>query len=457
MSVINKGVSSKGVSAQRSAEERARELEAQRTLWAEVVEAGGPRRYVEAHLRERGVFVRREDVLSMGFQQKKDYLERIQAEEVVRKPLQAKVWAAYTALHITHLGEEVFWQGDVSVDWFDPDNLASRLSQKGLPELETVEQLCEAMGLTLSQLRWLTYHREAATTLHYTPFELPKKTGGMRQIWAPMPMLKEAQTWVLRNIAERLVVHGAAHGFVAGRSIYTNALEHTNARLVVSMDLADFFPSFTFKRVKGIFRQAGYMDGLATLLALLCTEAPREVVEHEGERLYLALGPRCLPQGSPASPALTNAACLRLDRRLTGWAEKNGWRYTRYADDLTFSVPLDAQGEGGEEPSVSQLIGVVHAIVQDEGLVVRDDKTHVMRKGSRHEVTGLVINGDHTPRPSRQLRRRVRAMIHNLKRGRGLHEGDSLNRLVGYIAYIHMCDPQEGRKLLQALREAEGA
>jgi len=446
-------VSSTGVKRARAEELERQDRAEKAALWAEVSAAGGPRRYVEQQLRERGVYVQRRDVLSMGFREKKAYVEQVQAEERERKPLQAQVWAAYTALHITHLGEEVFWQGDVSVDWFDADNLSSRLTQKGLPELETVDQLCEAMGLSLSKLRWLTYHREAATTIHYHRFELPKKTGGVRQIWAPMPALKEAQTWVLRQIAERLVVHGAAHGFVAGRSIYSNALAHVNSRLIVSMDLADFFPSFTFKRVKGIFRQAGYMDGIATLLALLCTEAPRAVEDHDGERFYLALGPRCLPQGSPASPALTNAACLRLDRRLAGWAAKSGWRYTRYADDLTFSVPLGAE----DEPSISQLIGTVHAIVADEGLVVREDKTHVMRMGSRHEVTGLVVNGERGPRPSRTLRRRVRAMIHNLSRGQALHEGDSLNTLIGYIAYIHMCEPSEGRALLARLKSATEA
>ena len=101
-------------------------------------------------------------------------------------------------------------------------------------------------GMTL---RWLCYHREAATSIHYRQFTLPKKSGGVRQIWALLPKLKAAQHWILRNIAERLTVHGAAHGFIPGRSIYSNAVEHSDAQVVVSLDLADFFPTFTFKRV----------------------------------------------------------------------------------------------------------------------------------------------------------------------------------------------------------------
>ena len=425
-------------------------------FWTEIVEAGGPRKYVETQLRERRVWVKRQDVLSMGAKAKQAYIEQIKAETAIRKPLQEKVWKTYTALHIVHLGEDIFWQSDVSIDFFDPAHRQSRLKQRQLQDIESAEELSDQMGITLGELRWLCYHREAAKSIHYHQFSIPKKSGGERNIWAPMPKLKAAQTWVLRNIAERLTVHGAAHGFMAGRSIYSNALEHTNASVIVSMDLADFFPSFTFKRVKGIFRQAGYMDGIATILALLCTEAPREVVEDEGETYYVAMGPRCLPQGSPASPALTNAACLRLDRRLSQFAENNNWRYTRYADDLTFSVPKAESKLSEKELSakIKQLIGTVHAVVGDEGLQVRSDKTHVMRPGKRQKVTGLVVNGKDTPRTPREIRRRVRAMIHNLKVGKTLHEGESLNHLTGLIAFIYMSDPQQGQKLLEQLKQA---
>ena len=427
--------------------------DAYQTLWQEVVQAGGPRKYVEAQLKERGLWVHRQDVLSMGAKEKQAYIEKIKAEEAVRKPLQAKVWAAYTALHLVHLGEDIFWQGEVSVDFFDADHLATRLTQRQLPTIETPDQLCEQMGISLSTLRWLCYHREAATTTHYRPFTIPKKSGGVREIWAPMPKLKAAQTWILRHIAERLTTHGAAHGFIPGRSIYTNALEHCDASVVVSLDLADFFPTFTFKRVKGIFRQAGYMDGVATLLALLCTEAPREMVELDGQRYYIALGDRCLPQGSPASPALTNAACLRLDRRLTGFADRHGWRYTRYADDLTFSLPKTRDPDAPDITSmVKQLLGVVHGVVESEGLQIRSDKTHVMQPGGQQRVTGLVVNGSGAPRTPRELRRRVRAMIHNLKQGKELHSGETVHHLTGLIAYIHMTDPQRGRSLLKELQ-----
>ena len=45
------------------------------------------------------------------------------------------------------------------------------------------------------------------------------------------------------------------------------------------MDVEQFFPTITWRRVKGIFRKAGYRESIATLLALICTESPREIVD----------------------------------------------------------------------------------------------------------------------------------------------------------------------------------
>src|SRR5262249_7405194 len=262
-----------------------------------------------------------------------------------------------------------------------------------------------------------------------------------------LPKLKAAQHWILHNIAEKLPVHGAAHGFLSGRSTLTNAAVHGGARLIVKMDVRDFFPTVTWRRVKGIFRKAGYREQVATLLALLCTEAPREVVEQDGQTYYVSLGPRCLPQGAPTSPALTNTLCLRLDRRLSGLAKRLGYRYTRYADDLTFSLPADHKGK----PGLGTLMGWARRIVEAEGFRLHPDKTRVHRSGGRQQVTGLVVNGDAAPRVPRAVRRQLRAAAHNLSQGKPLREGETVERLAGYAAYVHMTDPKLGAQLFSAL------
>src|SRR5262249_56059874 len=121
------------------------------------------------------------------------------------------------------------------------------------PPVAQPQQLAEALGLTVARLRWLAYPRDAATRIHYRRFTIPKRNGAERAIWAPLPTLKAAQQWILRNIVEKLPVHGAVHGFLPGRSILTNAAGHGNARIVVHMAIKDFFPTVTLPRVPATF------------------------------------------------------------------------------------------------------------------------------------------------------------------------------------------------------------
>ena len=418
------------------------------TLWRLIVQAGGVRAYIDGQLRERGFLVTRRDADQMSDREKDQYKKQLKIEAEERRKLKREAWVAFKANHIVHLGEGIFWTDEPKPDKWDTPNSEERAAENELPALDTPLQLAEALGVTIPQLRGMVYHRDAATSLHYVRFTIPKRDGTERPIWAPKKRLKAAQRWVLHHIVERLPVHGAAQGFLVGRSILTNAAGHANPKILLKMDIKEFFPTVTLRRVKGVFRRAGYRDGIATLLALICTEAPREIVQTEGKTYYVSLGPRCLPQGAPTSPALTNALCLRLDRRLAGLAAKHGWRYTRYADDLTFSLPGTHKGP----VTLRKMLGTVRAIVEAEGFALNPEKTRVHRTGGRQSVTGLVVNGDGPPRAPRKLRRELRAAVHNLKHGKPLKAGESPARLAGHAAYVFMTDPQLGHRLLAELR-----
>jgi len=417
------------------------------TVWQAIESAGSINAYVRQQLQQHGYLVERRPTDGMSKSELDKYKKELKQEAAEQRRLKQEAWQAYKSKHIVHLGEGIYWSDDSSEDQWDTPNANKRLLANQLPVITKVPQLCEALNLTVSELRRLCYQREASTYSHYTRFEIPKRSGGMRAIWAPLPTLKQAQHWILHEILERLVVHGAAHGFLSGRSIATNAAEHRNSQLLVKLDIENFFPSISWKRVKGVFRKAGYPEQIATLLALLCTEAPREIVQDNGKTYYVALAERCLPQGAPTSPALTNALCLRLDRRITGFADKAGWRYTRYADDLTFSFAAD----NSQEADISRLLGTVKRILGEEGFNVNVKKTHVIRQHQAQQVTGLIVNGTQAPRVSRNLKRQMRAALHNLQQGKGLKEGESLNRLKGYAAYIAMTERELGKTMLAQL------
>jgi len=415
-------------------------------LWHGIDQAGGIDNYVTKQLEERGYFVERKATDEMSKKDLARYKKALKAEAAERLRLKKEAWLAYRATHIVHLGEGVFWNDDLDFDRWDLRNPEERARENELPELENPKALAEALGVSIAALRWLAFHRDDATFIHYRRFTIPKRDGSARAIWAPTNQLKAIQRWILREVVERLPVHGASHGFMPGRSIKSNALVHTGAEIVVKVDLKDFFPTVTLPRVKGIFRRAGYREQIATLLALLCTEAPREVVEIKGKTHFIALGPRSLPQGAPTSPGLTNTLCLRLDRRLTGLAAKLGWRYTRYADDLTFSLPV-RKDRDKQPPRTGSLLGGIAKIAAAEGFAVHPNKTRIARSGGRQQITGLTVNGDGPPRVPRALRRQVRAALHNLRQGKPLQEGETLSRLAGYIAFIQMTDAKLGKKL----------
>ncbi|WP_437337174.1 reverse transcriptase family protein [Sorangium sp. So ce394] len=447
--------------ARGSAEERRLAHEERVARWKAIAEAGGIDAWVSAELAARGA-VATGDPKAMSDRERAQWKERKKVEARERRALRRLAWEAYLATHINHLGAGVHFRDREGPDAFDVPGLAERARSRGLPDLPSAGELASALGLTIPRLRWLAYHREVDAGTHYRRWLIPKRDGSARAISSPKRELKRAQRWALRNLFEKLPVHAAAHGFLASRSIVTNAAAHAGADTIVKIDIKDFFPTITWRRVRGLLRKAGVAEGPATLVALLATEAPREVVQFRGQTLYVATGPRVLPQGAPTSPAITNAICLRLDRRVSGLARKLGFRYTRYADDLTFSFrapePSGVAGAARPRAAVGALLRGVREILSAEGFRLHPGKTVVMRKGSRQKVTGLVVNGAGEAAPAARVpRERVRALraaIRNRELGRP-GKGETLAQLKGLAAFVYMTDPVRGRAFLGRIEALE--
>lgn len=369
------------------------------------------------------------------------------AEAAERRRLHAEAVARRRA------GDIVFLGRGVSRRLADREAHVERLQRLGLPVLAEPSDVAQALGISIPRLRWLAFHNEAATRIHYVRFTVPKKSGGVRELSAPHRSLAAAQQWILENILSRLPVHGAAHGFVAGRSTVTNAAPHAGRHVIVNADLKDFFPSITFPRVRGVFESLGYSPAAATILALLATEAPRRPMAYAGQKYEVATGPRALPQGACTSPALSNLVSRRMDSRLSGIAAKLGWNYTRYADDLIFS----ADGEAGEK--VGYLLARIRHIAQDEGFAVNESKTRVQRPNTAQTVTGLVVN--RRVGAPRATVRRLRAILHRAGR-EGLAAQNRAGHphfeawLRGMIAYVSMANAEQGRQLRSAFEALAG-
>jgi len=328
------------------------------------------------------------------------------------------------------------------------------------PSITTSGQLCELLEVPLNRLLWLAdrrmseYQQCKEKLRNYRYFRLSKRSGGSRLIEAPKSELKRIQRWIADQILRPIPVHQSVHGFVPNRSPVTSAQVHVGQRMVLRIDLRDFFPSITSRRIAGLFRTIGYPDQVASLLTGLCTNRTwRGAVEPDTdpcEQLFESH----LPQGSPASPYLANASAWSLDCRLSGLALKFGVRYTRYADDLIFS--------GGKELEfrISRFRILALAIIHHEGFSIRASKTQAMRSDTQQFVTGVVVN--ERTNVKRADFDRMKAILTNCLRY-GL---ESQNRsqhsnfgayLRGQITWIQAVNPNRGARLLSLWKKVLNA
>lgn len=325
-----------------------------------------------------------------------------------------------------------------------------------IPKISTKGELGSFLGLDPGELEWLADLRgwnRTDTLNNYRRRLEPKRSGGQRLLEIPKARLKGIQRRILKGILDRIPIHDAVHGFVHRRSIRTFVEPHCGKEFVLRMDMRDFFPSIHRGRVVAILLTAGYPQPVACRIAGLCTTTtPWEILRswkaangnpEDGARMAAHRIPH-LPQGAPTSPALSNIAAFRLDRRLAGLARAAGANYTRYADDLLFSGGY-ALARTWESFRLR-----VSAIALSEGFVVHERKTRAMRPGVAQRAVGIVLNSH--PNPPRAEFDSLKAVLHNSAR-LGLesqnHEGhpDFLAHLAGRVAHMTHVNPIRGAKL----------
>jgi RNA-directed DNA polymerase len=254
------------------------------------------------------------------------------------------------------------------------------------------------LGVSYASLRGLIYPEP-----RYRAFVISKRSGGHRIVNEPKRRLKLIQLRVLSFLnLKASASKPCVHGFVKGRSIVTNAMQHLESRPhhLLNLDLEDFFPTINFYRVRGVFRKAPFFleHEVATVLAQVCTYR------------------NALPQGAPTSPALSNLVCRSLDRDLIGLARRHRATYTRYADDISFSFSVrDAQNLPSNIcafDSGSITLGhEIRGIIQDQHhFRINDRKTRMSTRRSRMEVTGIAINESLNVR--REFIDRIRGALH---------------------------------------------
>ena len=233
--------------------------------------------------------------------------------------------------------------------------------------------------------RQINYYRNPNhTKKRYKQFEIKKKSGGMRLITAPQGHSFKMILQCLNELFKALYTPSVyTMGFTEGRSVVINADLHKQQNYVYNIDLKDFFPSISQSRVCNRLRLKPFEfpNEIALAISGLCCMKETSKDEHGKDVVRYVL-----PQGAPTSPIITNMICDKLDRRLAGVAKRFGLRYSRYADDITFSSMHNVYQSG------SEFLTELNRVISDQGFTINKKKTRLQKRGARQEVTGIIVS-----------------------------------------------------------------
>ena len=252
---------------------------------------------------------------------------------------------------------------------------------------------------------------------HYKVFKIPKRNGGYRTIYEPDYTLKSIQRNILNNVLNERITSSYAKAYKKGLSLVDNATPHLNKKVILKLDIKDFFPSIDFLKVyKKAFPRNMYPEAVASLLTNLTTYN------------------NFLPQGTPTSSYISNLVLRSFDIKVGNFCEDRNISYTRYCDDMTFSGDFDT----------NEVITFVKNALYKEGFILNKQKIKIIKPNKAQIVTGIVCNEKLSiPRPYKKAIRQSMYYINkygldnHLKHIKSLDDKTTyLNKLYGQVLFV---------------------
>lgn len=257
-----------------------------------------------------------------------------------------------------------------------------------------IQALQEATGLSDVQIYRLITRAPHA----YKVYTIPKKSGGTRTIAQPAKEIKFLQRWLIENVLGKLPLHECATAYHSNASIKRNAAAHQNNAYISKFDFENFFPSI---------KEADLIQHLTKHLNVHLSDADIQVVARLCCMRNKGSQERQLSIGAPSSPLLSNSVMFDFDSEIASWCIENGFTYTRYADDLTFSTNT----KGGSKELEAE-VGKVIANLTYPKIRINKKKTIHLSKKYQRRITGLIINNDDQLSIGRDRKREISTLIH---------------------------------------------
>ncbi|MBU9324754.1 reverse transcriptase family protein [Burkholderia gladioli] len=252
----------------------------------------------------------------------------------------------------------------------------------------TVAALSGALRVSEPVLR----HAENNLDAHYTPYEIPKRDGRVRSIVIPSLHLKTIQKRINREIFSHVEYPSYLYGGVSGQDYVRNASAHQGAQVLIALDVKDFYPSISRKRVANIFQHFLHFGAeVSDLLAGLTTYQNK------------------VPQGACTSSHLANLVLHDVEYSVAQYCHNAGFVYTRLLDDITISSrkPISPA-------KITKIIEMISRMLKSKGLKIKRQKTKITSKSNPEnlmEVTGLWLNRG-APRANSFARRAIRVEVY---------------------------------------------
>lgn len=258
---------------------------------------------------------------------------------------------------------------------------------------------------------------------NYKKYEISKRNGGKRVIYEPNYVLKKVQRNILDNVLSGFKVSKYAMAYVIGKSVKDNANMHVNKKVILKLDIKDFFNNISFMDIYNkVFLEEYFPKQVRTVLTYLC--------------MYNEF----LPQGAPTSSYISNLIMRDFDEKIGLFCESNDISYTRYSDDMTFSGDFN----------VKMVIFKVKDELKKMGMQLNYDKIHVIHNNMSQQVTGITVN--EKPQVLRVKRRKIRQEVYYIKKY-GLYshlkrinvndEFSYLRSLLGKINFVLMVNSED--------------
>lgn len=250
---------------------------------------------------------------------------------------------------------------------------------------------------------------------NYNIFQIKKHNGRLRTIYEPNPNLKYIQRNILEKILSKKQISKYAKAYYKGLSLVDNALPHINKKIILKLDIENFFDNIDFINVyESCFSH--FPKNIGQLFTNLST--------YNGY----------LPQGAPTSSYISNLVMKTFDNVIGAWCDEHNISYTRYSDDMTFS--------GDFSPNI--IVKLVRKQLYKLGLKLNNKKIRIITSSARQSVTGVVVNKK--AQVSNTYRRKIRQEIYYIKKfGLNSHlneinykddKNKYLNVLYGKILYV---------------------